>query len=224
MTTSVVSVAADLAVREAARILLVNRISAVPVVDGTGRLIGMLSEGDLMRRSEAGTAGKGSWWLSLLADDRAAAFVKAHALRVGDVMTRNVISITEQATLQEVATLLERHRIKRVPVVKDGKVAGIVSRANLLHGIVARQPAAVATSSDSAIRTAIMEALAAAGVASHYLNVVVSEGSVYLWGATMTAAQRDAARVAAETTAGVKHVENNLFVLGARLQGMLGSE
>ena len=224
MTTKVISVTPDMSIREAARIMLANRISAVPVVDVEGRARGMLSEGDLMRRAEAGTAGSGSWWLSLLAEDRAAAFVRAHGLRVGDVMTPDVISIAEQATLPEVAALLERHHIKRVPVLKDGKVVGIVSRANLLHGIVARQPADAETASDSAIRTAITEALAKAGVASHYLNVVVSEGIVYLWGATLSGAQKDAARVAAETAPGVKRVENNLFVLDARLKGALGSD
>ncbi len=224
MTTKVILVAPDMSVREAARIMLANRISAVPVVNVEGRVRGMLSEGDLMRRAEAGTTGPGSWWLSLLAEDRAAAFVKAHGLRVSDVMTRDVISITEQATLAEVAALLERHRIKRVPVLRDGKVVGIVSRANLLHGIVARQLGTAESASDPAIRTAILEALANAGVASHHLNVVVSEGTVYLLGATLSGAQKEAARVAAETASGVKRVENNLFVLDARLQSARGSD
>ena len=224
MTTAVISVMPDITIREAARIMLSNRISAVPVIDGTGGLIGMLSEGDLMRRAEAGTAGKGSWWLSLLAEDRAAAFVKAHALRVGDVMTRDVVTIGAHATLEEIAGLLERHRIKRVPVVTGGKVVGIVSRANLLHGIVARRAETSSVSSDSSIRNAIMEALATAGVATHYLNVVVSSGIVHLWGATLSPAQREATRVAAESAPGVKRVENNLFVLDARIQGALGGE
>jgi CBS domain-containing protein len=137
MTTQVVTVLPDTSVREVAKMLLINRISAVPVVDTEGRILGMLSEGDLMRRTETGTDEHHSWWLALFADLRVEAFVKSHGLHANDVMTREVISVSEDAPLDEVATLLERHRIKRVPVVRDGKLVGIVSRANLLHGLVA---------------------------------------------------------------------------------------
>jgi len=224
MTTPVVTVAPDMDVREAARILLHNRISAVPVADGYGHILGMLSEGDLMRRAESGTEGPRSWWLSLLADDRAEAFVKSHGQRASDAMTREIVSVQEDAPLDEVATLLERHRIKRVPVVRDGKLVGIVSRANLLHGLVAWRSGEAPSGSDQEIRSAIAETLAKVGIPRHFLNVVVAGAVVYLWGATRSTAERDAVRVAAETVPGVKRVENHLFVLPARLQGALGAE
>jgi len=139
MTTQVVTVLPDTSVREVARTLLINRISAVPVVDKQGRILGMLSEGDFMRRAETGTDEHHSWWLALVADLRVDAFVKSHGLHAKDVMTREIVSVSEDASLDEVATLLERHRIKRVPVVSGGKLVGIVSRANLLHGLVAQR-------------------------------------------------------------------------------------
>lgn len=111
MTTPVVTVTPETNVQEVARLLLDNRISAVPVVDGEGRVVGMLSEGDLMRRAETGTDDRHSWWLSLVADLRAEAFVKSHGLHAKDMMTRKVLSVSEDASLEEVATLLERHRI-----------------------------------------------------------------------------------------------------------------
>jgi CBS domain-containing protein len=226
MTTQVVTVMLDTNVREVARILLINRISAVPVVDKQGHILGMLSEGDLMRRVEAGTDGSGSWWLSLLSgpDYRAEAFVKSHGLHAKDVMTREVISVSEDAPLDEVATLLERHRIKRVPVVRDGKLVGIVSRANLLHGLVAQRAGFAPSGCDDEIRAAIMDALVKIGIPRHFLNVVVSDGVVYLWGATHSESERDAVRVAAETTPGAKRIENHLFVLSAKLHAALGSE
>lgn len=226
MTTQVVTVMPDTNVREVARILLINRISAVPVVDMDGRVLGMLSEGDLMRRVETGTDGSGSWWLSLLSgpDYRAEAFVKSHGLHAKDVMTREVVSVSEGASLGEVATLLERHRIKRVPVIRDGKLVGIVSRANLLHGLVAQRAGVAPSGSDNEIRSAIMDALIKIGIPRHFLNVVVSDGVVYLWGATHSESERDAVRVAAETAPGVKRVENHLAVLPPRLIGSLGAQ
>jgi len=226
MTTQVVTVSPDASVREVARILLINRISAVPVVDKQGCILGMLSEGDLMRRVEAGTDGSGSWWLSLLAgaEYRAEAFVKSHGLHAKDVMTREVVSVSEGVSLAEVATLLERHRIKRVPVILDGKLVGIVSRANLLHGLVAQRADVAPSPSDDEIRTAIMDAQIKIGIPRPFLNIVVSDGVVHLWGATESEAERKAVRVAAETTPGVKRIEDNLFVLSARLKGAMGSD
>lgn len=224
MSTRVVTVMPETTVREVARILLVNRISAVPVVDKQGRILGMLSEGDLMRRAETGTAEPHSWWLSLIAESRAEAYVKSHGLRAKDVMTREVISVSEDASLDEVATKLERHRIKRTPVVRDGKLVGIVSRANLLHGLVALRAGTVPAGGDQGVRAGIMDALMKAGIATRFVNVVVWSGVAYLWGATDSAAERQAVRVAAETAPGVVRVEDNLFVLSARLKGAMGSD
>lgn len=224
MTKHVVTVNPDASVREVARVLLNNRISAVPVLDSQGHLLGVLSEGDLMRRTESGTEDRRSWWLSFMAELRAESFVKSHGLTAKEVMTREVVSVSEEMPLEEVATLLERHRIKRVPVMRDGKLVGIVSRANLLHGLAVQHPMQENPKDDRAIRAAIMATLEQLGLARHFLNVVVSDGAVQLWGATQSESERDAVRIAAETTPGVRRVENNLFVLPPRLQAALGSE
>ena len=225
MTKHVVTVNPDASVREVARVLLNNRISAVPVLDSQGHLLGVLSEGDLMRRTESGTEDRRSWWLSFMAELRAESFVKSHGLTAKEVMTREVVSVSEEMPLEEVATLLERHRIKRVPVMRDGKLVGIVSRANLLHGLAVRwPPQEERLRDDQAIRAAIIAVLEEQGLARHFVNVVVSDGAVQLWGVTQSESERDAVRIAAETTPGVSRVENNLFVLPPRLQAALGSE
>ena len=128
MTTPVISVGADTSIEETAGLMLERRISAVPVVDASGRLQGIVSEGDLMRHSKAGTGHNRSWWLSLFADrgQLAEDYTKTHGLTAGDVMTRTVVTATESTPLDKIATLLERHHIKRVPIVRRGKVVGIV--------------------------------------------------------------------------------------------------
>jgi CBS domain-containing protein len=215
MTARVISVAPDTDVREVARILLSNRVSGVPVVDGAGRVLGMLTEGDLVRRAELGTD---KALMQEAAPARAQEFVKSHGLHAQDVMTRPLLSVSEDTGLDEVATLFEAHRIKRAPVLRDGGLVGIVSRANLLHGLVARWRGE-SSADDWAIRAAIVQALENVGVRRHSLNVVVSNGTAYLWGIAQSQAEREAVRVAAETTPGVKRVENHLFVFPPRSPG-----
>src|SRR5215470_1689127 len=146
MVWGVTSVRPNARVEEVASTLLANRISAVPVIDEQGELVGLVSEGDLMRRVEAGTDRSRSWWLVYLTGKQvlAAEYVKSHSHKVTDVMTRSVITATPETPLSEIATLLERNRIKRVPIVQNGKVVGIVSRANLLQ-VLATMPAKDAT-------------------------------------------------------------------------------
>jgi CBS domain-containing protein len=210
MTTRVISVAPETDVREVARMMLVNRISGVPVVDAAGCVLGVLSEGDLMRRAGLG-AGHDTERGAPGAPERAAAFVKSHGLHAQDAMTRPVLSVSEDAELDEVATLFESRHIKRAPVLRDGKLVGILSRANLLHGLVARWHGGSAAD-DGATRAAIVQAIENAGIRRHSLNVVVAKGTAYLWGVAQSQAERGAVRVAAETTPGIKRVENHLFV------------
>jgi CBS domain-containing protein len=133
MVTNVITVGPNTGAQDAARILLTSRISAVPVVGEHGGLLGIVSEGDLMRRSETDTERHRSWWLDLFVsnDTLAGEFAKAHSRKVADIMTREVITAAPDASLGEIAALLEMNLIKRVPIVKDGKLVGIVSRANL---------------------------------------------------------------------------------------------
>ena len=124
-------------VRDVAKILVANRISAVPVIDGQGKLVGIVSEGDLMRRSEIGTERIRSWWLGALSENLALTdeFVRSHSRAANDVMTRAVVTAKPNDTLGHIAALLEKNHIKRVPIVSDGKIVGIVSRANLVQAL-----------------------------------------------------------------------------------------
>lgn len=223
MTTNVVTVTGQTDVRMIAQRLLERGISAVPVVDDRGRLIGIVSEGDLMRRVESGTERQPSWWLRAFSstEDRARDYTRSHALKAEDVMTREVITAAEDTPLAEIATLLERHRIKRVPVVRDGKVVGIVSRANLLHGLAVSYTVPTPTAGDNRIREAIVNELAASGVRTEFINIVVSDGVAHLWGAVETDEEKQAARVAAERAAGVKRVEDNTSVMRQMVRATL---
>jgi len=140
MTTSVVSVTPELHTREVARILDHNAISAVPVVDDQGRPVGMVSEGDLIGRDESAREARCDWWLTLFAEGEMLSPVFLESLRtpdrrVGEIMASPVISVGEETDIDEVARLLTAHRIKRVPVLRDGRIVGIVSRADLVRAL-----------------------------------------------------------------------------------------
>ncbi|WP_333845235.1 CBS domain-containing protein [Pelomicrobium sp.] len=221
MTTPVVTVKPETQVSEIARLLLERGISAVPVVDAQERLLGIVSEGDLMRRPESGTERRPSWWLALLSDPREEAreYVKSHGLHAQDIMTRDVITVEEDTPLQEIAALLEKHRIKRVPVVRNGKVVGIVSRANLLQALVAQPPAKEISADDRTLREAVLKAVQSVGAGAVFVNAVVSEGVVHLWGITAFEEVKNAIRVAAERVPGVKQVKDEIKVLPHRAMG-----
>jgi predicted transcriptional regulator len=138
-------------------------------------------------------------------------------------MTRNVVSVSEDASLAEIATLLERNRIKRVPVVRNGRIVGIISRANLLHGL-AVGGAPPASANDAEVRENLTRALEETGIRMQYINVVVSGGVARLWGMVETDAQKQAARVAAESATGVQRVENNVSIMPQMVRATLGAE
>src|SRR5690349_1899267 len=142
MISNVITVGPAAQLQDVAETLLKNRISAMPVVTADGKLVGIVSEGDLMRRVETATGRRRSWWLAMLTGREvlAAEYVKEHARKVSDVMTHEVITVKPETPLYDIATTLERNGIKRVPVVKDGKVVGIVSRANLLQALATHRP------------------------------------------------------------------------------------
>lgn len=215
MVTNVISVTPDVLVQDVAYILLSNRISAVPVVDDDGQLLGIVSEADLMRRAEAGTGRHRPWWLTILTgrDIGAVDFVKEHSRRITDVMTRKVVTAKPDTPLQDIATLLEQNAVKRVPIVKDGKVVGIVSRANLLQALAATRPLKDADVSDSEIRESLMTRLKAAPWAHPALiNVIVQDGTAELWGIVDSKAEKKAVCVAAEITPGVRGINDHLII------------
>jgi CBS domain-containing protein len=215
MVANVISVTPDVLVQDVAYILLSNRISAVPVIDDDGRLLGIVSEGDLMRRAEAGTGRHRSWWLAMLTRTEvlAADYVREHARKITDVMTRNVVTATPDTSLQDIATLLEKNGIKRVPIVEGGKVVGIVSRANLLQALASARKQADVDADDSAIRESIVNRLKAESwTTPSLMNVIVRDGTAELWGIVSSQAEKRAVRVAAEATPGVRAVNDNLIV------------
>ena len=218
MTVDVVTVAPTASVQEVAKLLLAHRISALPVADQNGSLVGIISEGDLVRRTELGTDHRSSWWLDILAnrsnEELATQYVKSHSRRVEDIMTREIITATPATPLRDIAKLLEKHHIKRVPIVADGRLVGIVSRANLIQALASqRKPDQPDTTSDAAIRDKIMAQFKSQPWSKHStLNATVQGGTVELWGTVGSDAEKEAARVAAEVVPGVQAVENNVMV------------
>jgi CBS domain-containing protein len=217
MTRRLITIDPDSSVADAAKRMLESRISGMPVVDGEGQLVGVISEGDLLHRSEMGTdqPQRRSWWLNLISGptDAADDYVKSHSRWVRDVMTQSVVTVNPDASLGDVVRVLERHRIKRVPVVDNGRLVGIVSRANLLQAL--GSGAVIEMSADDrTLREGVLAELAAQPWApeDYSENIVVKDGIVHLWGSVSTESQRDALRVAAESVPGVKGVEDHITV------------
>lgn len=223
MTTQVVSVKPETSVIEIAQKLMDHRVSAVPVLDGSGRLVGIVSEGDLLHRVETGTDKRHrSWWLSLVTSGEtdAAEYVKSHGRHASDVMTRNVITVDENTPLSEIAEILESRRIKRVPVLKNGALVGIVSRANLVQALATMRGTMPEKAPDDArMRESILaEVHRASWSALSSTNLTVNEGVVELWGIVASEEEKQAWRVAAENVAGVKKVVDHRAVQPAVMQ------
>src|SRR5215212_2776123 len=213
MTTEVVSVKPDTPVRDIAELLYSRRISGVPVVEND-QVIGIVSEGDLIGHVAAVGDPRRSWWLSLFADENLSArdYTKAHGRTARDVMTASVLSVGETATLAEIARLVERHRIKRVPVLRDGKLVGIVTRGNLLQGLATLKPEPFQPVDDATIREQLVAELKDQPWAHLYTDDIVVENSVvHLHGAVRTEDERRALRIAAENVPGVQSVEDHLM-------------
>jgi len=213
MTTKVVTVAPDTPVTEIAKVLLEREISAVPVVSDDRQLVGIVSEGDLTHGLGQEGA-KRSWWLDLLASPqtKAEAYLRGQGRLAWDVMTRSVVSVAPDTALPEIARLLEARRIKRVPVLRDGELVGIVSRADLLRGF-ALQPSPDASADDRALRERLTVEFERSGLTSRsYVNIVVRDGTVHLWGIVPAREEAKAMQLAAEQVPGVASVESHLAV------------
>ncbi len=213
MTRRVISVPPDASIFEAARLMLQNRISGLPVVDSAGALVGVVTEGDFLRRAETGTEKHRPRWLEfILGPGRAAAdFTHSHGRKVDEVMSDNPISVSEDAPVQEIVSLMERHRIKRVPITRGARLAGIVSRANLVRAMLplARIAQPVAQS-DFEIQARIkteLENQKWAPVA--VIEVMVNQGIVDFWGTILDERDRKALKVLAENVPGVKAVNDH---------------
>jgi CBS domain-containing protein len=222
MTREVITVGEDTSVQEAAKLMAEHGISAVPVVDRERRVVGMVSEGDLLHRAETGTERRRSWWLEIVASTNqlAGEYIKSHSGSVKDVMTRDVISVTEDIIVADIAILLETNRIKRVPVLRDGKLVGIVSRANLVRALamtIDERPSG-AEADDRAIRDRLLAELKAQKWAEvSPANITVKDGIVHLWSSYYSDQEKRALVVAAESIPGVRRVEDHMRPVPAYL-------
>lgn len=212
MTRNVISVLADETILKAVQLMLQNRISGLPVIDSLGNLVGIVTEGDFLRRREIGTQRQRPKWLEFLIGPGrlAAEYVHASGRRVDEVMTPDPDTVTEDDSLEAVVELMERRRIKRLPVLRDGRLVGIVSRANLMHALAALAHYIPAPAGgDPEIRERILTTLARQHWAPG-INVIVHNGVTELWGSIMDERERQAVIVAAENVAGVKEVHDHL--------------
>jgi CBS domain-containing protein len=214
MTRQVTSVHPDDTVAHAVRLMLQKRVSGLPVVDSVGRLVGIVTEGDFLRRSEIGTQRKRPRWLEFLTGHGKLAeeYARSHGRKIHEVMTEEPVSVTEDTTLEDIVALMEKHRIKRVPVVRGDQLIGIISRANLLHALArVSKEAAPAPKGDAEIRATLLAEIANQRWAPlGAIEVIVRNGTVDLWGTITDDRERQALVVAAENTPGVKAVKDHI--------------
>jgi CBS domain-containing protein len=212
MTPKVICVGADEAIVNAARLMLQHQISGLPVVGKKGELVGIVTEGDFLRRGELGTNRRRPKWLEFLLGPGKLAqeYVQASSKKIEDVMTPDPWTIGEDESLETVVDMMERRRIKRIPVTRDGRLVGIISRANLMHAVASlARDASPPSGGDSAIRDSIMATIARQDWAPH-INVVVKDGVAELYGVVTDDRERQGLVVAAENVPGVKRVVDHL--------------
>src|SRR6202158_2822059 len=213
MTRPIITVTPETAIVEAANTMLQRHVSGLPVVDAVGKLVGMVSEGDFIRRSEIGTQRKRGRWLKLILGPGKAAtdFVHEHGCKVAEIMTPEPLTITEDTGLEEIVQLMEKNNVKRLPVTRGEQIVGIVSRANLLQAVasLARQ-VPDPTADDDHIRNRVIDTLAKNDRCPFGLSVVGRGGIVHLSGVITDERSRQAAIVGTESIAGVKDVHDHL--------------
>jgi CBS domain-containing protein len=213
MTKDVITVTPHTSIEDAAKIMLRTHISGLPVLDDAGKLVGIVSESDFLRRSEIGTGRKRPTWLQfLIGPGRAAAdFVRERGRKVEDVMTENPITVGEETSLEELVRLMEKKGIKRLPVMSGNSLKGIVTRSNLLQAVASlAHEIPDPTADDDHIRERITRAVNATDWRPIGFEVTVRKGIVHLHGIITTDQARQATVVAAQNTAGVKKVHDHL--------------
>jgi CBS-domain-containing membrane protein len=213
MTHKVVTVRRSTPLEDVVRLMLAHRISGLLVTEDDA-VIGIVSEGDLLRRPEIGTEPRRRHWLELFGGETEAAdYIRTHGVTAGEVMTTDIVSVVETTPIEEIAEALESNHIKRVPVLRAGKLVGIVSRADLLRSLASRLGARL-QGSDGSIRAALLAEFschASWAPLPAEVSVVVQNGVVHFWGYVRSAARRKAMIVAAERIAGVRHVEDHML-------------
>jgi CBS domain-containing protein len=216
MTKDVVTVRASATVREIAEIMTAKRISGVPVVTENGAVIGIVSESDLLHRTELGTEPKYKWWLRVFSDpdQMARDYTKTHGLKAADLMSRYVVSVSPEDELADVAQVLDRNKIKRVPVLHDGTLAGLITRGDLVKALTQTKPEARLGPIDSgALQRRINQRMKdQSWLDASMINVIVGAGAVQLWGYVNSWDQKRALMVLVEETEGVTAVDDHLNV------------
>lgn len=224
MTKKVVTVTPETAVADVAKLLVERRLSAVPVVDGERHVIGIISEGDLMRRPETGTEAREPWWFRMFAAPETLAqhYVKSHGLKARDVMTAPVATIDAGAPVAEAVRIMEEKRVKRLPVLREGTLAGIIARADLVRALAAARPQIATEEDDFVIRERLEAALDQQKWAPmNDIYVTVIEHRAYLWGSVRSDTQAEAAEILARGVPGVRSVESHLAVEPSAIRGPL---
>ena len=218
MTRDVTTVSPDTSVRDIAALMMEKHISGVPVLTNNGKIIGMVSQSDLLHRAELGTERKHKWWFRTFADSNALAreYAKAHGLKAHDIMSRYVVSVRDDAELRDVADILDSHRIKRVPVVQEGRLVGIITRGDLVRALSQVQISKAAKKIDNAAlhKTLHDRIRTQPWINDSYINLTVNDGVVELWGFVVSTDQQAALRTLVEETEGVSRVEDKLSVAG----------
>jgi CBS domain-containing protein len=206
MTPNVICIGANESVLKAARLMLQNRFSGLPVIDEDGELVGIVTEGDFLRRSELGTQRQRPKWLEFILGPGRLAQEYAHSSgrKVEEIMTPEPRTVGENETLEAVVDMMERHHVKRLPVTRGGRVVGIISRANLMHALAISPPGG-----DSAIRDKILATIGKQDWAPR-INVIVNGGVAELHGVITDDRERAGLIVAAENVPGVKRVRDHL--------------
>ena len=219
MTSAVHTARRETSIADIARLMTDQRIGGVPIVTDDNHVIGIVSETDLLHRAENGTQKRRKWWLAMLQDSDGLArdYAKTHGLRADDVMTRYVVTVGEDTTLRDVADVLDRNNLKRVPVVRDGALVGIITRGDLVRQLATVDRTHEVTSDDDAgVQKALIEAIdRQPWLAPAYISATVDNGVVELWGFIGSEDQRKALHVLVQEVAGVREIKDKL-TLGLR--------
>ena len=213
MTRKVITVGIAASIVDAANIMLENHISGLPVVDEAGKLVGIVSQGDFIRRAEIGTQRKRGRWLKVLLGPGTVAsdFVHERGRKVGDIMTLDPCTVTEDSTLEDIVKLMERNNVKRLPVMRGDQLVGIVTRSNLLQAVAElARDVPDPTADDDHIRNHIITSIEKTDWGPFGLGVIVRNGNVHLSGVITNERSRQAAIVAAENVSGVKKIHDHL--------------
>ena len=227
MTRQVITVATGAPIVEAANTMLHNHISGLPVVDETGKLAGIISQGDFIRRAEIGTQRKRGRWLKLLLGPGRVAsdFVRERGRKVGEIMTLDLCTVTEDATLEDIVSLMEQNNVKRLPVMRGDQLVGIVTRSNLLQAVAElAQEVPDPTADDDHIRNRIITSIEKTDWRPFGLGVIVRNGNVHLSGVITNERSRQAAIVDAENVSGVRKVHDHLCWVEPRSGMYLNSQ